>query len=115
MLPLAVVSGDLAPFLLELGALVATLALLARLAGALGLSPIPFYLLAGLALGDRGVIPLGFSEGFVAAGPTSASCCSSSRSASSSPAPTSATACGAAAEPAWSISHSTPCPASSPR
>ncbi len=68
MFCLSVASGDVAPFLLELGALVAALAILARLAGALGLSPIPFYLLAGLALGDQGLIPLGFSESFIAAG-----------------------------------------------
>jgi monovalent cation:H+ antiporter-2, CPA2 family len=64
----AAAAGDVAPFLLELGALVAVLAILARLAGALQLSPIPFYLLAGLALGDHGLVSLGFSEGFIAAG-----------------------------------------------
>lgn len=56
------------PFLLELGALVAAMAVLARVAGVLAISPIPLYLLAGLALGDGGLLPLGFSESFVAAG-----------------------------------------------
>ncbi|HEV2819501.1 MAG TPA: cation:proton antiporter [Solirubrobacteraceae bacterium] len=59
--------GELAPFLLELGALVATLALLTRLAGALDISAIPLYLVAGLAFGEGGLVPLGFSEEFVAA------------------------------------------------
>ncbi|MDP8970122.1 MAG: cation:proton antiporter [Actinomycetota bacterium] len=59
--------GQLAPFLLELGGLVAGLAVLTRLAGALGISAIPFYLLAGLAFGEGGLVPLGFSEEFVAA------------------------------------------------
>jgi len=59
--------GELAPFLLELGALLAALALLTRLAGAVGISAIPLYLLAGLAFGEGGLVPLGFSEEFVAA------------------------------------------------
>jgi len=61
-------TAEVAPFLLELGALVLTLAVLARLAGALGLSPIPLYLLAGLALGEGGIVPLGLSEQFIATG-----------------------------------------------
>ncbi|MGZ6682278.1 MAG: cation:proton antiporter [Solirubrobacteraceae bacterium] len=65
---LAAAGAQLAPFLLELGALVGAMAVLARLAAAVGLSPIPLYLLAGLALGDHGLVPLGFSQGFVAAG-----------------------------------------------
>jgi monovalent cation:H+ antiporter-2, CPA2 family len=65
---LAATGAQLAPFLLELGALVAAMAVLARVASAIGLSPIPLYLLAGLALGDDGLVPLGFSEGFVSAG-----------------------------------------------
>lgn len=65
---LAAATAQVAPFLLELGALVAALAVLARIAGALRLSAIPLYLLAGLALGEGGIAPLGFSETFVAAG-----------------------------------------------
>ena len=45
----------------------ATLALLTRLAGALDISAIPLYLVAGLAFGEGGLVPLGFSEEFVAA------------------------------------------------
>ena len=65
---LAAASGNVAPFLLELGALLAGLALLARLAAAAGISPVPVYLLAGLAFGSGGLVPLGLSEDFVAAG-----------------------------------------------
>ncbi len=65
---LAASGGQLAPFLLELGALVTAMAVLARAGTALGLSPIPLYLLAGLALGEGGLVPLGFSEQFIAAG-----------------------------------------------
>jgi len=64
----AAAGAEVAPFLLELGALVAAMAVLARLATAVGLSPIPLYLLAGLALGENGLVPLGFSESFLAAG-----------------------------------------------
>jgi monovalent cation:H+ antiporter-2, CPA2 family len=44
------------------------MALLARAGGSLGISPIPLYLLAGLALGEGGLVPLGFSESFIATG-----------------------------------------------
>lgn len=42
----------------EIGALVFGLALLARVAGRFGLTAIPLYLIAGLALGDGGVVQL---------------------------------------------------------
>ncbi len=54
--------------LLLLGVVVLTLALLARGAGRLGLSAIPLYLLAGLAFGAGGLLPLGLEEGFIATG-----------------------------------------------
>jgi CPA2 family monovalent cation:H+ antiporter-2 len=54
--------------LLELGLLVATLALLGRLAARVGISPVPFYLLVGLAFGPRGVVPLAVSTAFVQTG-----------------------------------------------
>lgn len=65
---LAATTSEVAPFFIELGAIVAALALLARLASLLDISPIPLYLLAGLALGDGGLLPVGFSEEFVAGG-----------------------------------------------
>ncbi|CAN5717823.1 hypothetical protein BH24ACT3_BH24ACT3_08060 [soil metagenome] len=49
---------DVAEVFIELGLVVIGLALLARLAGRLGISPIPGYLLAGLALGQGGVLQL---------------------------------------------------------
>ncbi len=54
--------------LLELGAVILGLGLLARLAGRFGISPIPLYLLAGLAFGDGGLVPLVTSEGFIEVG-----------------------------------------------
>jgi CPA2 family monovalent cation:H+ antiporter-2 len=52
-------------FLVELGAVVLALGVMARLAGRLGISPIPLYLLAGLALGQGGLFPVITSEGFI--------------------------------------------------
>ena len=53
---------------LELGAVVVVLAVMARVAVRFGLSPIPFYLLGGLAFGDGGIIPLVTSEEFIDTG-----------------------------------------------
>ncbi|MDQ3829367.1 MAG: cation:proton antiporter [Candidatus Tectomicrobia bacterium] len=55
-------------FFIELGAVVIGLAVLARLANRLGFSAIPLYLLAGLAFGNGGLVPLHFSEEFVHGG-----------------------------------------------
>ncbi|GAA2199578.1 cation:proton antiporter [Sinomonas flava] len=49
----------LALTLIELGAVVFALGLLARLAGRIGMSPIPLYLVGGLLFGAGGVIDLG--------------------------------------------------------
>jgi len=57
-------------FLLELGGVVLLLAVLSRIAGRFGFSPIPLYLLAGLAFGEGGVIPLVTAEAFVESGAT---------------------------------------------
>lgn len=57
-------------FLLELGGVVLLLAVLSRIAGRFGFSPIPLYLIAGLAFGEGGVIPLVTAEDFVEAGAT---------------------------------------------
>lgn len=54
-------------FLLELGVILLLLALLANLAGRLGLSAIPLFLLVGLLLGEGGVHELGASEEFISA------------------------------------------------
>ncbi|MER8033178.1 cation:proton antiporter [Streptomyces bauhiniae] len=57
-----------AVFLIEFGAIILALGLLGRLAARLRFSPIPLYLLAGLAFGEGGLLPLGASEEFVAIG-----------------------------------------------
>lgn len=59
---------DTALVYIELGALVAALALLARLANRFNLSPIPLYLIAGLAVGNGGFIEISFSEAFIEIG-----------------------------------------------
>ncbi|THA25547.1 cation:proton antiporter [Streptomyces sp. RKND-216] len=59
---------DTTAMLIELGAIILGLGILGRLAGRIGFSPIPLYLLAGLAFGHGGVLPLGASEEFVATG-----------------------------------------------
>ena len=53
---------------IELGAVIIALSFLARLALRARLSPIPLYLVAGLAFGTGGLLPLHFSEDFVALG-----------------------------------------------
>ena len=59
---------DMGLLLVELGAVVLGLGLLGRFAGRVGLSPIPLYLLAGLAFGHGGIIPLDTSEEFIEIG-----------------------------------------------
>ena len=54
--------------LIEIGALLLGIALLGRLAGRLGISPIPFILVGGLALGEGGLIPVDHAEGFIEVG-----------------------------------------------
>lgn len=53
---------------LELGGVLSLLAIMARLAGRLAISPIPLYLAAGLAMGEGGLLPLVTSESFVETG-----------------------------------------------
>jgi CPA2 family monovalent cation:H+ antiporter-2 len=57
-----------ATLLLELGGIIFALAVLARFAERLGISPIPLYLLGGLAFGDGGIFPLITSQDFVDTG-----------------------------------------------
>lgn len=54
--------------LVELGAVVLALGILARLASRLAISPIPLYLLAGLAMGEGGLVPVVTSEEFIEVG-----------------------------------------------
>lgn len=55
-------------FLVELGGVVLLLAILARVAQRFGFSPIPLYLLAALAFGQGGLIPLVTANEFIEAG-----------------------------------------------
>ena len=59
------VTHDTSQILIELGVAIVGLALLARFASRLGFSAIPLYLLAGLAFGNGGLVPLGVSENFI--------------------------------------------------
>jgi CPA2 family monovalent cation:H+ antiporter-2 len=54
--------------LIELGVVILGLAVLARAAERAGFSPIPFYLLVGLAFGDGGILPVVTSEEFIEVG-----------------------------------------------
>ncbi len=56
---------DISLVFIELGIVIIGLALLARLASRWAFSAIPLYLLAGLAFGNGGLLPLQFSEDFV--------------------------------------------------
>ena len=58
-------SGDAASAFIEIGAVALVLALLARFAGRLGITAIPFYLVAGLAVGAGGIVPLNVSADFI--------------------------------------------------
>ena len=53
---------------LELGGIILLLALAAGFALRIGLSPIPLYLIAGLALGEGGLLPMVTSEEFIDVG-----------------------------------------------
>lgn len=59
------ISGAL---LLQLGALLATLAVLGAVARRFALSPIPVYLLAGLALGNGGILAVAAADDFIITG-----------------------------------------------
>ena len=58
-------SSNFSLVFIELGSVLVGLAALTWLASRLHLSAIPFYLLAGLAFGNGGLLPLRFTEGFV--------------------------------------------------
>jgi len=59
---------DVSQVFIELGVVIVDLALLARFANRLGFSAIPLYLLAGLAFGNGGLVPLNVSENFTQIG-----------------------------------------------
>ncbi len=59
---------DVSMLFIEIGAAVVGLAILARLSKRWGVSSIPLYLLAGLAFGNGGILPLHVSESFIHVG-----------------------------------------------
>ncbi len=64
----AQVLPDAADLLLEVGAVLFLLGILGGFARRLGLSPVPLYLLAGLALGEGGAVSLNASSAFLQVG-----------------------------------------------
>jgi monovalent cation:H+ antiporter-2, CPA2 family len=62
---LAAAGAEAAKAFVEIGAVALALAALARMAGRLGVTTIPFYLLAGLAVGEGGIAPLDVSADFI--------------------------------------------------
>lgn len=58
---------DVAPLLLELGAVVLGVSLLGLLAHRIGISPVPLMLLAGVGLGAGGALDITYAEPFIAA------------------------------------------------
>jgi CPA2 family monovalent cation:H+ antiporter-2 len=62
---IATAEGDAGLLFLEVGAVVLALAVLAGLAHRLSVTAIPFYLVAGLAVGEGGIAPLDLSEEFI--------------------------------------------------
>jgi K+:H+ antiporter subunit KhtU len=62
---IAAARGDAAVAFIEIGAVALVLSVLARLAGRFGITAIPLYLLAGLAVGEGGVAPLDVSADFI--------------------------------------------------
>jgi CPA2 family monovalent cation:H+ antiporter-2 len=61
----AATSSDAALAFIEIGAVALALAVLARVAGRLGITAIPLYLVAGLAVGEGGFAPLDVSAEFI--------------------------------------------------
>jgi monovalent cation:H+ antiporter-2, CPA2 family len=58
-------TGHFSVVFIELGLAIVGLALLARIANRWGFSAIPLYLLAGLAFGKGGLLPLRLTENFI--------------------------------------------------
>ena len=69
MIPLLAMTGsDTAQAFIEVGAIALLLAGLARLASHFGVSAVPFFLIAGLGVGNGGVVDISVSEEFVSLG-----------------------------------------------
>ena len=68
MIPAVAGNADIASVFLELGVMIIGMALMARLAARIGLSPIPLYLLGGLAFGTGGIVQIIFTDEFIEIG-----------------------------------------------
>lgn len=62
---LAAGAGEAAIAFVEIGVIVLALGLLGRVAGGIGITAVPLYLIAGIMLGETGVIGLSVSEEFI--------------------------------------------------
>jgi CPA2 family monovalent cation:H+ antiporter-2 len=62
---LAATSSETARAFIEIGAITLLLSVMARVASRLGITAIPLYLVAGLALGDGGLLDIEVSEDFI--------------------------------------------------
>lgn len=62
---IAAASGDAALAFIEIGTVALVLSVLARLSARVGITAIPLYLLAGLAVGEGGIAPLDVSADFI--------------------------------------------------
>lgn len=69
-MPIILAAGgpEIALLFVELGAIFVSLALAARLGNLLGFSPIPFFLIIGIAFGAQTAMPVEIAEEFIAAG-----------------------------------------------
>lgn len=65
-MPTAAATPGIADLFLEFGLLLLGLGILARIAHALSISPVPLYLIAGLFFGDGGLVGIAASDTFVA-------------------------------------------------
>jgi monovalent cation:H+ antiporter-2, CPA2 family len=62
---LAASGGDAALAFVEIGAIILALALVGRLADRIGITVVPFYLLAGLSIGEGGIVDISVGEDFI--------------------------------------------------
>ena len=58
-------SSETALAFIEIGAVVVALAILARIAARVGITAVPLYLVAGLLVGEGGIVTLDVSEEFI--------------------------------------------------
>jgi monovalent cation:H+ antiporter-2, CPA2 family len=62
---IAATGGDAALAFVEIGAIILALALVGRFADRIGITVVPFYLLAGLSIGEGGIVDISVGEDFI--------------------------------------------------